>query len=98
MLARRDRYNLACVPLEAIVADVVRVTGCRWKIEECFKSVMNECGLDQYEIRRFVGWYRRIMLADTFLAVMAVQKRGKEVPRPTHLASCTSLQPKSVVC
>ncbi|MEV5561599.1 hypothetical protein AB0L54_01745, partial [Streptomyces sp. NPDC052196] len=34
--------------------------GCRWKIEECFQSAKNECGLDQYEVRRYTGWYRPI--------------------------------------
>ncbi|MEV0982706.1 IS701 family transposase [Streptomyces sp. NPDC049915] len=108
MLARRSlgkpdeiAYYLACGPLQATVADLVRVAGCRWKIEECFQSAKNECGLDQYEVRRYVGWYRHItlaMLAHTFLAVMAVQEREKGVPRPTLPTSWISRQPKSVVC
>jgi hypothetical protein len=63
ILARRSisnpaetAYYLACAPLDATVADLVRVGGCRWKIEECFQSAKNECGLDQYEVRRYVGW------------------------------------------
>jgi SRSO17 transposase len=108
MLARRSiskpdeiAYYLACAPLDATVADLVRVAGCRWKIEECFQSAKNECGLDQYEVRRYVGWYRHItlaMLAHAFLAVMAVQEREKGVSRPTHPTSWTSHQPRSVVC
>lgn len=35
-------YYLACAPLEATVADLVRLAGCRWKIEECFQSAKNE--------------------------------------------------------
>lgn len=87
MLARRSitrpdeiAYYLACPPLEATLADLVRVAGRRWKIEECFQSAKNECGLDQYEVRRYVGWYRHItlaMLAHAFLAVMAGQEREK---------------------
>ncbi|MFI5775112.1 hypothetical protein ACIA74_43145 [Streptomyces sp. NPDC051658] len=83
MLARRSiarpdelAYYLAGAPLEATVADLVRIAGCRWKVEECFQSAKNECGLDQYEVRRYVGWYRHItlaMLADAFLAVLAAQ-------------------------
>jgi SRSO17 transposase len=70
MLARRSiakpdeiAYYLASAPLEATVADLVRIAGCRWKVEECFQSAKNECGLDQYEVRRYVGWYRHITLA-----------------------------------
>ncbi|MFE7438655.1 IS701 family transposase [Streptomyces tendae] len=108
ILARRSisrpheiAYYLACAPLDATVTDLVRVAGSRWKIEECFQSAKNECGLDQYEVRRYVGWYRHItlaMLAHAFLAVMAVQEREKGVTRPTHPTSWPSHQPKSVVC
>ncbi|QKW24099.1 IS701 family transposase [Kitasatospora sp. NA04385] len=31
-------YYLACAPVDATVADLVRFAGCRWKIEECFQS------------------------------------------------------------
>lgn len=34
-------------------ADLVRVAGFRWKGEECFQSAKNECGLDQYAVRRY---------------------------------------------
>ncbi|GAA1017598.1 hypothetical protein GCM10009564_55380 [Streptomyces thermogriseus] len=108
MLARRSiskpdeiAYYLACAPLEATVADLVRVAGCRWKIEECFQSAKNECGLDQYEVRRYVGWYRHItlaMLAHAFLAAMATQEREKGVTRPTRPTSWISHQLKSAVC
>ncbi|WP_251061762.1 IS701 family transposase [Streptomyces sp. ISL-100] len=108
ILARRSisrpdesAYYLACAPLDATVADLVRVAGCRWKIEECFQNAKNECGLDEYEVRRYVGWYRHItlaMLAHAFLAVMAVQEREKGVTRPIHPTSWSSHQPKSVVC
>ncbi|MFD5271557.1 IS701 family transposase [Streptomyces sp. NPDC058335] len=108
MLARRSitrpdeiAYYLACASLEATLADLVRVAGCRWKIEECFQSAKNECGLDQYEVRRYVGWYRHItlaMLAHAFLAVMASQEREKGVPTGTHPTSWPSRQQRSAVC
>lgn len=63
MLARRSitkpdelAHFLASAPLDATVADLVQVAGCRWKIEECFQSAKNKCDLDQYEVRRYVGW------------------------------------------
>ncbi|MEE4599562.1 hypothetical protein V2J94_48585, partial [Streptomyces sp. DSM 41524] len=40
----------------------------------------NECGLDQYEVRRYIGWYRHItlaMLAHAYLAVMAADAAAK---------------------
>ncbi|MGW6260935.1 IS701 family transposase [Streptomyces sp. NPDC055085] len=69
MLARRSvtrpdeiAYYLASAPLDATASDLARIAGCRWKIEECFQSAKNECGLDQYEVRRYVSWYRHITL------------------------------------
>jgi SRSO17 transposase len=75
-LSRPDEiaYFLAYAPPETTVAELVRVAGMRWQIEECFQAAKNECGLDQYEVRRYIGWYRHItlsMLAHAYLAVMA---------------------------
>jgi SRSO17 transposase len=53
------------------VAALARVAGTRWTIEEGFQRA-KAIGLDQYEVRRWVGWYRHItlcLLAHAFLAV-----------------------------
>ncbi|MGW2089597.1 hypothetical protein ACWCQ6_32080, partial [Streptomyces sp. NPDC001880] len=47
-----------------------------WAIEECFQAAKNECGLDEYEVRRYIGWYRHItltMLAHAVLAALAAR-------------------------
>jgi SRSO17 transposase len=52
----------------------VRIAGSREAIEECFQAAKNECDLDEYEVRRYVGWYRHItlaMLAHAFLTALA---------------------------
>lgn len=54
----------------------MRLASSRWAIEECFQAAKNECGLDQYGVRRYVGWYRHTtlaMLAHAFLAAMATR-------------------------
>jgi SRSO17 transposase len=75
-LTRPDEiaYYFAYAPVACTVADLARVTGMRWAIEECFQAAKNECGLDEYEVRRYVGWYRHItlaMLAHAFLTGLA---------------------------
>ncbi|MET7849005.1 IS701 family transposase [Streptomyces avermitilis] len=81
-------YYLAYTPLQVTVQELVRVAGARWAIEECFQAAKNECGLDQYEVRRYVGWYRHItlaMLAHAFLAATARQpweKGAEQVGQP----------------
>ncbi|WP_443071818.1 IS701 family transposase [Streptomyces sp. WMMC940] len=73
-------YYLAHAPLGTTVEHLVRVAGTRWAIEEAFQAAKNECGLDQYEVRRYTGWMRHVtlaMLAHAFLAVMAADAAAK---------------------
>ena len=58
----------------------MRVAGTRWTIEECFKEAKGEVGLDQYEVRKWDGWYRHItlaMLAHACLRRQAARRSGK---------------------
>ena len=58
----------------------MRVAGTRWAIEECFEEAKGQVGLDQYEVRKWDGWYRHItlaMLAHAYLAVVRNQALGK---------------------
>ena len=69
------------------VAELVRVAGSRWGVEETFQFAKNETGLDHYQVRRYHAWYRHItlsMLAAAFLAVTAHTERGdpKGAPPP----------------
>jgi SRSO17 transposase len=73
-------YYLAYAPLGTMIESLVRVAGMRWAIEEAFQAAKNECGLDQYEVRRYTGWMRHItlaILAHAFLAVMAADAAAK---------------------
>ena len=77
---------------ETPLAELVRVAGTRWIIEDAFKEAKQEVGLDEYEVRRWVGWYRHItlaMLAHAFLAVIrsyaaVAMVKGGYVPGRTH--------------
>ena len=63
------------------VAELVRVAGCRWGVEETFQFAKNETGLDHYQVRRYDAWYRHItlsMLAAAFLAVTAHRERDRD--------------------
>ena len=63
-------------PAETALEELVRVAGTRWAIEVCFEEAKGRVGLDQYEVRRWDGWYRHItlaMLAHAYLAVIRQQ-------------------------
>nr|WP_234432653.1 hypothetical protein [Streptomyces sp. MUSC 125] len=73
-------YYPAYAPVGTGVDRLMRAAGRRWEIEECFQAAKNECGLDQYQVRRYVGWMRHItlaMLAYAFLAATAAQAATK---------------------
>ena len=80
LLARRSLAKpgeLACYvcfgPADTALEELVRVAGTRWATLECFEEAKGEVGLDQYEVRRWDGWYRHItlaMLAQAYLTVI----------------------------
>ena len=80
LLARRSiaqpeelAYYVCFGPADTALEDLVRVAGTRWAIEECFEEAKGQLGLDQYEVRKWEGWYRHItlvMLANAYLAVV----------------------------
>jgi SRSO17 transposase len=79
LLVRRQRqapheraYYLCRGPARTSRAELVRVAGARWPVEECFERGKGECGLDQYEVRSWVGWYRHVTLSMLALAVLGV--------------------------
>src|SRR4029453_14820867 len=73
-------YYVCFSPQGTPLAELVREAGTRWAIEEGFESTKGEVGLDQYEVRRWTGWYRHItlaLLAHAYLTVTrAVAERG----------------------
>lgn len=65
-------YYLCWSPRTATLADLVRVAGARWAIEETFQSAKNETALDHYQVRKHLAWYRHITLALAARAWLAV--------------------------
>jgi SRSO17 transposase len=70
-------------PAGATLAELVRVAGARWAVEECFAAAKNETALDHYQVRKHAAWYRHItlaMCAHAWLAVTAAA--GHPPPAP----------------
>lgn len=59
-------------PPATTLAQLVRVAGARWAIEDLFELAKGDCGLDEYEVRSWTGWHRHITLSLFALAVVAV--------------------------
>jgi SRSO17 transposase len=87
LLARRSlskpdeiTYYLVFGPDSVTLPQIVQIAGTRWQVEDAFALAKGEVGLDEYEVRHWVGWYRHItlaMLALAYLTVVKVQARKK---------------------
>jgi SRSO17 transposase len=71
----QQAYYFVFGPPGTTLSEMVKAIGARWHIEEDFEN-SKDLGLDQDEVRSFVGWVRHItlvMLAHAFLTVMCAQ-------------------------
>ncbi|MFY1597092.1 IS701 family transposase [Micromonospora sp. WMMD737] len=59
-------------PRPATLAQLVRVAGIRWTVEESFQAAKSQVGLDQHQVRRWDSWHRFTTLALAALAVLAI--------------------------
>src|SRR6266571_390776 len=81
-------YYLVYAPPATPLPIMVLAIGARWRIEEDLQAT-KDLGLDQSEVRSYVGWYRHItlvLLAYAFLVGICVQDRSQrsaqEEPSP----------------
>jgi SRSO17 transposase len=66
-------YYLCYGPAQTSVGELIGIAGRRWVIEDCFEAAKGEVGLDEYEVRKWDGWYRHVtlcLLAHAYLAVV----------------------------
>lgn len=82
LLARRSvshpdefAYYFVFGPTTATLEQVAQVAGMRWQVEQAFELAKGEVGLDEYEVRTWVGWYRHITLAMFALAYLTVVRQ-----------------------
>lgn len=67
-------------PAESSLAELVRVAGIRWTVEESIQTGKGEVGLDHYEVRSWTGWYRHMTLAMWAAAFLSVVRAEHGVP------------------
>ena len=59
---------------DTTLAEMARIAGRRWAIEESFAQAKGEVGLDQYEVRSWTGWHRHMILAMVAQALLAITR------------------------
>jgi SRSO17 transposase len=105
VLARRsvsrpeeNSYYIAYCPADTTLDELIRIVGNRWAVEECFQTAKQECGLDDYQVRRYPGWHRHMtlaMAAHACLTVLRAQQLDTDKAETDPPSSSTSASPKS---
>jgi SRSO17 transposase len=93
-------YYLVFAPLATPLPTIVQAIGARWHIEEDLQA-NKDLGLDQSEVRSYLGWYRHItlvLLASAFLLSICVQEHRlhQEPEEPTSSAPLIKLSSREV--
>jgi SRSO17 transposase len=84
-------YYRVYAPAETTLTTIVTVAGTRWTVEECLETGKGEVGLDHYEVRKWVSWYRHItlaLLAHAYLTVLQAQADGEPAEKGGPLRCC----------
>jgi SRSO17 transposase len=72
------KYFFADLPPSYTLRRLVRVAKCRWKIEQDYRQLKDELGLDHYEGRSWNGWHHHVtlvMLAYSFLTLETLRSK-----------------------
>ena len=91
-------YYFVFAPKGTTLPEMVAAIGARWHIEEDFENA-KDLGLDHYEVRSFVGWYRHItlvLLALAYLTGICATERCSPVP-PTTATTCRPAHTSTVL-
>ena len=87
-------YYLVWAPADTSLPTLVQAIGARWHIEEDLQAD-KALGLDHYEVRSYLGWYRHItlvLLASAFLVGVTVQNHRTDTAQQEPTA-CAPLLP-----
>jgi SRSO17 transposase len=72
------KYFFCDLPASYTLRRLVRITKCRWKIEQDYHQLKEELGLDHYEGRTWNGWHHHVtlvMLAHSFLTLETLRSK-----------------------
>lgn len=81
-----DEYKYYLLNLEptASLTDLVTLARSRWPIEQQYRELKDELGLDHFEGRSYRGWAHHVVLtAVAFTFLQRERTRRAHTPRPT---------------
>ena len=79
---QRKAYLLN-LPAAASLRELVRVARARWPIEQHYRELKDELGLDHFEGRSYRGWHHHAVIAALAFTFLQMERRRGTKPSPT---------------
>jgi SRSO17 transposase len=71
------------LPASASLRELVRLARARWPIEQHYRELKNELGLDHFEGRSYRGWNHHAVIAALAFTFLQLERRRGTKPLPT---------------
>lgn len=83
--ATNDRkYYLLHLPATTPLVDLVALARSRWPIEQQYRELKDDLGLDHFEGRTYQGWTHHVVLTAVAFTFLQIERaRATDGPRPT---------------
>lgn len=75
-------YWLSTLPADTPLRDLVRLAKIRWRIEHDYRELKDGLGLDHFEGRSYIGWYRHVTLTALAQAFCTLLRYDPKAPAP----------------
>ena len=78
------KYYLLHLPATTALVDLVALARSRWPIEQQYRELKDDLGLDHFEGRTYQGWTHHVVLTAVAFTFLQIERgRPTDAPRPT---------------
>ncbi len=78
------KYYLVHLPATTPVVELVALARSRWPIEQQYRELKDDLGLDHFEGRTYQGWTHHVVLTAVAFTFLQIERaRATDGPRPT---------------
>jgi len=78
------KYYLLHLPATTALVDLVALARSRWPIEQQYRELKDDLGLDHFEGRTYQGWAHHVVLTAVAFTFLQIERaRSTDGPRPT---------------